>query len=139
MAKNDQALLFQPLKKFDFPEPFTPTTHHPSPISITNCVYSRLEQLWILRSRIAPKALDNHLFNIHYETIFGSCSNLAGNTKRAFHSPKDFKKMQFHYVNSGARSALVRSVEDVHEKVGKPYNPRNDLLGERKHIFISLF
>ena len=78
MAKNDQELPFRPLKKFDFPEPFTPTTNHSSPISITNCIYSRLEQLWILRSRIAPKTLDNHLFDIHFETIFGSTSTFGG-------------------------------------------------------------
>jgi len=78
IAKNDQMLLFQPLKKFDFPEPFTPTTNHSSPISITNCVYSRLEQLWIFRSRIAPEALNNHLFDIHLKTIFGDCSSFGG-------------------------------------------------------------
>ena len=55
-----------PRKKFDFPEPFTPTNFEWLILRYTYHIDSRTKQLGIFCFCIAPKPLDNHLLNMHF-------------------------------------------------------------------------
>ena len=71
-----------PLKKLDFPDPFTPTTSYCKTITLTNCINSRLKHVGILGFVITTESLDNYLFNSHIKQIL----------KRRWENWRDFYK-----------------------------------------------
>lgn len=128
-----------PLKKFDFPDPFTPTTHQFFRKSLTDCVYSRLEQLWILRSRIAPKAMNNHLFNMHSEIIFGVFPSFGGKQHEEGVSSNNGLDKTCSSTTQIPEPARLSSDPSMISTIRyKTALFKDHVLGERERLFFSL-
>ena len=86
-----------PLKKFDFPEPLTPTMDNGKSEDLTNGINSRSKHFWILSFMIATKSLNDDLLNPHSNSILKKVPKIWRLFQTKKYCNKQYAILQFEY------------------------------------------